>query len=324
MIIATKGNKIIKLLFNKEELMKKLKIISLLLIVLLTSCLNDPIDDDNGELEKISDKSITIKTGTSFGMCLGYCALEATITMNSVFYESSSWQKDKYPSKIYRESISSEEWESLISLIDMDEFETLDDAIGCPDCADGGSEWIEINIDKRVKKVIFEYGESLKGTNELLNKLRVIRDKYGSKNHTQKEVYFNSFETKQDTVGWNGLRAFMMVDEPAPYSGAKSLYVGGGCIQPAASLELNNIPSTSYYVSFWGKAEDKNLSGGITFSNGSNEEPLDVTINNEEWKFYDIGPVQKNDLLPLKIDLIIGGIIPANMFIDNLRVYSLK
>lgn len=302
--------------------MNKIKILSLLLIILLTACLNDPTDNGNGELEKISDRSITIITGTSFGMCLGYCVLEATVTMDSVTYESSSWQKDKYPAKLYRESISSEEWDKLVTLIDMDTFEKLDDVIGCPDCADGGAEWIEIKMGDRKKKVTFEYGNSLEGMKELLNQLRIIRNLY--KSPDENEVYFNSFESEQDTAGWDGIRSYMLVNDPAPYSGSQSLYIGGGCIQPAASLELNNIPSTSYYISFWAKSENENLSGEITFSNSSNEELLTQTINKIEWEFFEIGPVLKKDNLPLRIDLIIGGFIPANMFIDNLRVYSLK
>ena len=299
--------------------MNKSNLYSLIIVLLLSACINDPF---GGSSNKKSNEDIVIKTGTSFGFCLGYCSLDVTITKNIINYISSSRDEYSNPTRTSNKSISIEEWNKLVTLIDMDTFEKLDDVIGCPDCADGGAEWIEIKMGDRKKKVTFEYGNSLEGMKELLNQLRIIRNLY--KSPDENEVYLNSFESEQDTVGWSVIRSYMLVNDSAPYSGSQSLYISGGCVQPAASLELNNIPSTSYYVSFWGKAEDKNLSGGITFSNGSNEEPLGVTINNEEWIFFDIGPVQKKEFSPLKIDLIIGGFIPANMFIDNLRVYSLK
>ena len=54
----------------------------------------------------------------------------------------------------------------------MDSFFILDERIGCPDCADGGSEWIEIGTKNKIYKVTFEYGDSLKGLDELLKLVR--------------------------------------------------------------------------------------------------------------------------------------------------------
>jgi hypothetical protein len=33
----------------------------------------------------------------------------------------------------------------------------MDTVIGCPDCADGGAEWLELGFEKEVKRVTFEY-----------------------------------------------------------------------------------------------------------------------------------------------------------------------
>ncbi|CAF3727721.1 unnamed protein product [Adineta steineri] len=75
-------------------------------------------------------------------------------------------------------SFSSEKWKQLISLIDSKNFQALDDTVGCPDCADGGAEWIQINYSNKNKQVTFELGKLIKGFEGLINDLRSLRDKY--------------------------------------------------------------------------------------------------------------------------------------------------
>ncbi|CAF4279798.1 unnamed protein product, partial [Rotaria sordida] len=48
----------------------------------------------------------------------------------------------------------------------------LDDRIGCPGCADGGIEWIEVNWSKESKRVTFEYEALINGIEELIKYLR--------------------------------------------------------------------------------------------------------------------------------------------------------
>ena len=54
----------------------------------------------------------------------------------------------------------------------------LDDRIGCPDCADGGAEWIEIDSMDGVKRVTFENGQTVNGIEPLVEKLRQLRNQY--------------------------------------------------------------------------------------------------------------------------------------------------
>ena len=109
---------------------------------------------------------------------------------------------------------------------------------------------------------------------------------------TDNEVqYYNSFESRQDTIGWLGLSEHMFKNEPSPNGGNKSLYVGGGCVQPAASLEIKNLPSGSYNISFWAKIEDQNQSGTITISNSTHSELFTKTITQTEWEKYETGPI---------------------------------
>jgi hypothetical protein len=161
--------------------MKLLKSHSVICLLGLAACVNEP-----------TENSVIIKTGTSLGECMGYCSLEATITSNNVYFTSSSWDTIGYPTNYSNNSIGGSEWNDIINSINMDKFKKLDDVIGCPDCADGGSEWIEIIFEDKIKKVTFEYGDSLEGINDLLAKLRIIRNKY-HKNSNSKVHYINSF-----------------------------------------------------------------------------------------------------------------------------------
>lgn len=54
----------------------------------------------------------------------------------------------------------------------------LDSIYGCPDCADGGAEWIEIQDDQQIKKVTFEYGDTLAPIENLMLELRDLREAY--------------------------------------------------------------------------------------------------------------------------------------------------
>jgi len=122
---------------------------------------------------------IEIKTGTSFGECGGYCKMEFVINSKNIIYIKSGWNKS-YPEVKKEISISPDEWSNLVGTLDVKKFNLLPEIIGCPDCADGGAEWIEIFDGKAVKKVTFEYGTSISGIDPFVKKLRDIRKNVSS------------------------------------------------------------------------------------------------------------------------------------------------
>ena len=126
--------------------------------------------------ERKSDTVII--SGTSFGECAGYCIKEIQINGENVVFVAKSWFPEDFPDKRLEGSISSEEWDSMIELIDMHALLTYEDRIGCPDCADGGAEWIQIQTTDTLKKVLFEYGDSLAAIQPLLDKMRSLREQY--------------------------------------------------------------------------------------------------------------------------------------------------
>jgi len=122
---------------------------------------------------------IEIKTGTSFGRCAGYCTTEFVINSKNIIYIKSGRDKS-YPEVKKEILISSDEWNSLVGTLDVKKFNLLLEKIGCPDCADGGAEWIEIFDGKAGKKVTFEYGASISGIDPFVKKLREIRKNVSS------------------------------------------------------------------------------------------------------------------------------------------------
>lgn len=131
------------------------------------------------------NKIRTIKTGTFFGHCLGYCNQEFVITPRKIIFTKTAngGDKQKNPDIVQEMSISKAEWEKLIQSIDTKKFTALPDTIGCPDCADGGGEWIEISNRHTSKKIVFEYNQSVPEIKNLVTKLRRLRNKMTSTKH---------------------------------------------------------------------------------------------------------------------------------------------
>ena len=137
-------------------------------------------------------------------------------------------------------------------------------------------------------------------------------------------VYFNSFESPADTTGWHDIYPEMFVDNPAPKGGKQSLYIGGGCIHPTAYLDLPQVRSGYYTVSCWGKIPEPTQAGTIVLvkvnQDGEREE-IELIINRKSWTFYR----SKESLYcpancDLRIEMYIGGIVGANMFIDCIGI----
>lgn len=115
----------------------------------------------------------SIKYGTSFGMCIGYCVTDLEVTAESVYISQYGWNNSVVP-KSKTADFEEEKYIEILNIVDQSKFLALDPVIGCPDCADGGSEWIEVTIGSRTKKVTFEYGASIEGIGEAVLELRKI------------------------------------------------------------------------------------------------------------------------------------------------------
>jgi hypothetical protein len=115
---------------------------------------------------------LSIKHGTSFGHCRGYCTKESIYTPTTFEYIESSRDAEKEPARITKNNFTEAEFQTLVATIDFNKWNALEERIGCPDCADGGAEYIEITTTAGTKRVTFEFGASVAEIQELILKLR--------------------------------------------------------------------------------------------------------------------------------------------------------
>ena len=140
-------------------------------------------------------------------------------------------------------------------------------------------------------------------------------------------VYFNSFETPADTSGWTGLSPTMFVEDPAPGQGLRSLRIGGGCVQPTAYWNLDPVfGEGDYQLSFWGRVNDANQSGTVILRRTDvSDREIGITLHENRWVYYR----NPNTLhVPagsrMRIEIVIGGYVPASMNIDGLAVLKVE
>jgi len=142
-------------------------------------------------------------------------------------------------------------------------------------------------------------------------------------------VYFNSFESAADTTGWYGITQEMFVGNPAPGGGKRSLDIGGGCLQPAAYLDLLPHDGSGYFtISCWGKATEPSQVGRIVLAkvkeNGEREE-IQLRVERKHWTFYrSEKSLYCSASCELRLEIWIGGFVPANMFVDCIGIEKLK
>tara|TARA_B100000809_G_scaffold179903_1_gene177520 strand:+ start:5125 stop:6018 length:894 start_codon:yes stop_codon:yes gene_type:complete len=148
------------------------------------------------EIEETPDHLDQIKYGTSFGFCVGYCQENIEISNSEIIYNKYSWfEKDQYPSIQKSQNLSTEDWEKITETFDFDIFSNLKESYGCPDCTDGGAEWIEIKYEGKVHNVTFEYGNEPEVLKKYLSLLRSHFSKIS------KEYTFN-----ESLEAWNQLK----------------------------------------------------------------------------------------------------------------------
>jgi hypothetical protein len=119
-----------------------------------TGCNTQNIDQEDQFIE--SEEGVVIEYGTSFGFCLGYCSRELKVSSSGLLFTKTGTEED-LPEVHCTADLSSEKFTDLIQPFDMEGFFLLEEIIGCPDCADGGAEWLKITTQKRSHKVTFEY-----------------------------------------------------------------------------------------------------------------------------------------------------------------------
>ncbi len=149
--------------------MKKFKISLLTIVSILLfsdfQCEKEVINE-YGNVEYLS-------YGTSFGECLGYCKREILVSGGVTFTKSGWLSEEVLPDSSCSIVFIKDPLPEYLDDINLDSFHSMDETIGCPDCADGGAEWLELGFDNEVKRVTFEY---MNEPDEFKNVIPSLRD----------------------------------------------------------------------------------------------------------------------------------------------------
>lgn len=148
--------------------MKKIILVILFLFIIL-GCTGEKAQIKSPNVKPnvgavVPTKELVFKAGQSFGMCTGYCFKEVEITkektsLNMTVFGKGSYMEnysDKYPDII--KNFSTKEWNELNLLYKSEQeiFLSLPEVIGCPDCTDGGTGWIEVSDGKTTKRTAYD------------------------------------------------------------------------------------------------------------------------------------------------------------------------
>jgi hypothetical protein len=115
--------------------------------------------------------------GASFNMCIGYCTNRIIVEGTRVRLIESSRDPVKYPTKETVIAIPVSEAEHLLELAQRSVLKGVAGVHGCPDCADGGAEWIERAGDGETLRATFEYGDPPPQIADLQAALRSLRER---------------------------------------------------------------------------------------------------------------------------------------------------
>ncbi|WP_147273610.1 hypothetical protein [Pedobacter chinensis] len=117
----------------------------------------------------------SIGYGTSFGMCAGYCSNTLLISDSKLTF-SKSKNGQTPDTRTCSKTISEAEVNAIKDLLNSSQIANLPEVIGCPDCADGGAEWVSVNADDKQYKITYEYGKAPKELEAAVAKLKVLKD----------------------------------------------------------------------------------------------------------------------------------------------------
>ena len=145
------------------------KLFLALALALLPACLSPS--------ETLTAEGLVLRSGTSFGMCMGYCVTELTVTSDELRLVETS-RDPAQAERVRRAALAPGEWEEILALANAESLEGLAEVLGCPDCADGGAEWIEVEHQGEKRRVTFEYGSEVEPIQPLVDKARELRDRF--------------------------------------------------------------------------------------------------------------------------------------------------
>lgn len=144
-------------------------------IYIIIACLLVISCEGTAEIDfNTSGENIVLRNGSSFGFCDGYCIRLLEIKNNMLTYTKSS-RDNNLPLLVTTRELTSVERNNLYKSLDLEKLYKMNDTYGCPDCADGGAEWVEVSTNSGSKRITFEYGTDLPDIQPFLDNIRTLR-----------------------------------------------------------------------------------------------------------------------------------------------------
>lgn len=118
-----------------------------------------------------------IVSTTSFGMCQGYCSTRLEISEGQAVLvrEPGGRGPRTLQTQRFTATLTASEWQELSSLAANTNLSSLPEVIGCPDCADGGAESLQITRGGTARIVTFDHGATIAPAQALLERVRALR-----------------------------------------------------------------------------------------------------------------------------------------------------
>lgn len=137
----------------------------------------------NGKwLKSIDNNDIrSISAGNMLGKCRGYCRRSINITVDPleiVALKEPNYEQLEYPPTQQQFPFSLTEWQQILSLIDSEKFQALNDQIECSsECYADWVQWIQIDWTDSSKQITFN-GGTVPGFESLVEKLNQMKEQY--------------------------------------------------------------------------------------------------------------------------------------------------
>jgi hypothetical protein len=125
----------------------------------------------------------SIRAGTGFGRCAGYCYDRLEIDGSGAQYvqQAELHERFRFPDRHATFQFGAREWSDLAAAVNRDRLLRLPDRIDCAGCADQGAEWVEVTFtDRRRKTITYDFGRPPDELRPLAKKLSELRARLAS------------------------------------------------------------------------------------------------------------------------------------------------
>ena len=150
--------------------MKSTRLTLLIAVALAAAC---------GSPTHPSETPVAFVHSVSFGFCLpsSYCTSRLELSEDEAVL---TYVSREAGSIVRRQAVDAALWRTVTSALQPAALRSLPGTVGCPDCADGGTERIEVTFDDgQTAAVSFEYRARVDGIDALAVALREVRESFG-------------------------------------------------------------------------------------------------------------------------------------------------